>query len=185
MKRIYLYPFIYLFNLESIPVAWYPKCHPPNIDLRFSINSTGVYVVPCNLIFLPTLIFLNLIFFCKISVPFPSFLLDNLPYSLNIIEQMILLPLTLFSTWYSTPKPLNYLPLFKTWNSSLKVFINPPPSRGMRNFIHPWFSINSIFAELLFAQNIEKQFRWRFWIFGKISFTTSIEAYNLIPNIFI
>ena len=38
------------------------------------------------------------IFFPKISVPFSFFLLDNLPYSLNIIEQMILLPLTLFST---------------------------------------------------------------------------------------
>ena len=50
----------------------------------------------------PTPFFRILIFFPKISVPFPSSPLDNLPCSLNIIEQMILLPLTLFYTWYSS-----------------------------------------------------------------------------------
>ena len=61
--------------------------------------KAGVYKVPSNLIFFPNLKLKNLIFFLKISVPFPSSPLDNLPYILNIIEQMILLlPLTLFST---------------------------------------------------------------------------------------
>ena len=59
---------------------------------------SGVYKVPYNLIFFPTPIFEILIFFTKISVPFPSSPLDKLPYSLNIKEQMILLPLTLYST---------------------------------------------------------------------------------------
>ena len=68
--------------------------------------------------------FLNfLIFFPKISVPLPSSPLDNLPYSLNIIEQ-ILLPLAIFSKWNSPQRPLNSLPLFKTWNSSPKDLIN-------------------------------------------------------------
>ena len=56
-----------------------------------------------------------LIFFSKISVPFPSFSLDILPKSLNIIGKIILHPLS--------------LPLFKTWYSSRK---------DLRNSIHPW-----------------------------------------------
>ena len=99
----------------------------------------GVYKVPCNLIFFPTLVLNFLIFFPKISVPFSFSPLDNLPYSLNIIEQMILLPLTLFSTWFSSKKPLKLpSPL-----NNLKFFpkrfdkFPPPQGWGMRNFIHP------------------------------------------------
>ena len=40
----------------------------------------------------PPPIFKFWIFFPKISVPFPSSPLDNLPYSLKIVEQMILIP---------------------------------------------------------------------------------------------
>ena len=94
-------------------------------------NLSEVYKVPCNLIYSSPPSFLeNFIFFPKISVPFPSSPLDNLSYSPNIIEQMILLPLTLFSMWYSSQKPLNYLPLFTTWNSFPKDLINSPPPRG-------------------------------------------------------
>ena len=78
----------------------------------------------------PTPFIKILIFFPKISVPFPSFPIDNLPYSHNIIEQMILLPLTLFYTWSSSQKPLHFLPF---WNSSPKDLINFPLSRGEGN----------------------------------------------------
>ena len=84
----------------------------------------------------PTPLFKTLIFFPKMSVPFPSSPLDNLSYSLDIIEQIKLLPLTLFSTWYSSKKPLNFLPLFTTWNSSRKELINFPRGGEVRNFIH-------------------------------------------------
>ena len=101
-------------------------------NISYLYHISGVYKVLCNLIFFPIIVFLNLIFFPKISVPFPSSPLDNLPYSLNIKEQIditIILPLTLFSTWYSSQKPLNYLPLFTTWNSSRLINFPPPQDR--------------------------------------------------------
>ena len=74
----------------------------------------------------PPQFFNILIFFPKMS----SFTQDNLPYSLNTIEQMILLPLALYSTWYSSKRPLNSLPLYITWNSGA----------GLNTFIYPCFS---------------------------------------------
>ena len=64
-----------------------------------------------------------MIFFPKISVPFHSSQLDNLPYSLNIKEQMILLPLTLLLHVIFFQKALK----FTTWNSSPRDLINFPP----------------------------------------------------------
>ena len=98
----------------------------------------GVYKVPYNLIFFPTLFFKIFDFLPQISVPFPSSPPDNFPYSLKITELMILLPLILFFTLYFTQKPLNYLPLFTTWNSSPKDLINfPPPGVGNEELYTP------------------------------------------------
>ena len=89
-----------------------------------------MYKVPYNLRFFPTPIILSFDFLPQNFSHLPSSSLDNLPHSLYIIEQMILLPLTLFSVWYSSKKPLNSLPLFTTWNSSPKDWINSPPPGG-------------------------------------------------------
>ena len=124
---------------------------------KFHSEKAGVYKVPYYLIFFPIPIFKILIFFPKISVPFPSFPLDNVPYSLNIIEQMILLPLTLFSTWYSSQKPLNSLPLFTTWNSSPKDLINfhPPPGVGNEELYTPLWKRergdNDVYIDFLYV----------------------------------
>ena len=60
-------------------------------SLRYGLSSletgkpTGVYKVPYNLIFFPTLnIFLNLDFLPKFKSPFPSFQLVIHPHSLDI-----------------------------------------------------------------------------------------------------
>ena len=79
---------------EEVKVQYLNSCQ----FIKAEVNK-----VPCSLIFFP-----------RISVPFPSSKLDNLPYSLDIKEQMILLFLTLFYMLYSTQKSLNYLPLFTT-----------------------------------------------------------------------
>ena len=68
----------------------------------------GVYKVPYDLIFFPTPIFRIFISFLIISVSFPSSPLENIPYSLNIIDQMILLPLILFFHVIFFPKVLKY-----------------------------------------------------------------------------
>ena len=77
--------------------------------LRQGIQAR-VYKVPNNLIFFPIPIDIP----SKLSVPFPSSSLDILPNSLNIIGKMILLPLSLFSTLYSSSQPCYPLPLVTT-----------------------------------------------------------------------
>ena len=72
------------------------------------VLDIGEYKVPYNLIFFPTPFLIFLIFFPTISVLFPSSPLDNLPYSLNIIEQMILLPLTPFFHVIFSPEALKF-----------------------------------------------------------------------------
>ena len=75
--------------------------------------------------------FLNfLIFFPKISVPCPSSLLDNHPYSLNIIEQMILFPPILFFHVIFFPKALKFSYPLKNLKFFPKGFDNLPPPRG-------------------------------------------------------
>ena len=84
----------------------------------------GEYKVPCNFIFFPTLIFKIFDFLPQKFSPLPLWLFPtrNLPYSLIIIEQMILLPLPIFSRVILPKSP--YLPLFTPWNSSPKDLIN-------------------------------------------------------------
>ena len=93
--------------------------------------KTGVYKVIYNLIFFTNPIFLKSWFsFPKFYVHFPYSPLDILSNSLNIIGKIILLPLSLFSTLYSSPQPWYSLPLFATLNSSQTDLINSPPPPG-------------------------------------------------------
>ena len=61
---------------------------------------------------------------------FSSLQLYILPNRFNIIEKIILLLLSSFPTFYSSPKPWYSLPLFTTWYSF--------PIHLICNFIHPW-----------------------------------------------
>ena len=90
----------YSCALQKVQFAvWISKnklsCIWPSLD-KLKKKNSGVYNVPCNLIFFPTLIFEKFYFLPQNFSPLPLFPLDNLPYSLDIIEQMSLLPLTLF-----------------------------------------------------------------------------------------
>ena len=103
---------------EKMP--WIRICPQPDLQQW----QAGVYKVTCSLIFFSTLIFKIFDFLPQNFSP--------LPYSLNIIEQIILLPLTLFSTWYSSqkalklPSPLHNLKFFpKRFNK-----LTPPPGVG-------------------------------------------------------
>ena len=69
------------------------------------VSSQGCIKFPAIWFSFPPSYLENLIFFPEIAVPFPSSPLDNPPYNFNILEQMILLPLPLFSMWYSSPGP--------------------------------------------------------------------------------
>ena len=91
-----------------------------------------MYKVPYNLKFYPTPIFFKiLIFFPKISFPFPSPPLVNLPYSLNNKEQMIYLPLILFLHVIFLPKAFKFLSLLHKLIFFPKGFVKllPPPHR--------------------------------------------------------
>ena len=109
---------IFSSNTVIYPYYYSWKCLVPsrvNIELfccsgePCDCNNQGCIKCPANWYSSPPSFLKDLIFFLKISVPFPSSPLDNLPYRLNITEQMILLPFGLFFTWYSSQKPLNYL----------------------------------------------------------------------------
>ena len=59
------------------------------------------------------------------SLKFPPFFpLDILPSRLNIIGKIILLPLSLFPTEFSSPQPWFSLPLLTTWYSSPINFLH-------------------------------------------------------------
>ena len=78
-----------------------------NLESMHLVFYQGVHKVPYNMIFFPNPIFK---IFTETSVPFPFYPLDILPNSLNIIDQMLLLPLNHFSTLDSSP--LNNLIFF-------------------------------------------------------------------------
>ena len=74
-----------------------------------------------------------MIFLPKISVPFPKSPLDNLPYTLNIIEQMILIPLTLFFHVIFFPKALKLPSPLHNLKFFPKGFDKLPPPPGVGN----------------------------------------------------
>ena len=117
----------------------FDRNHLPILHGRQTNLGAGLYKVQYNLIvYPPPNCFLKiLIFFPKTYLPFPSSPLDILPRSLNIIGKMILLPLSISFTVYSSPQPGHSLPgpSSKTWYSSSTDLINSP--KGGRNFIHP------------------------------------------------
>ena len=81
----------------------------------------------------------SLIFLPQISVPFPFSPLDNLPYSLIIIEQMITCPYHFFYVVFfpkalNLPSSLHNLKFFPKGSDKLP----PPQGWGKRNFILPW-----------------------------------------------
>ena len=104
--------------------------------LRNKIKLPGVYIVPYNMIFLPTLIFFSLDFLLQNFRPLPLF--PTLPYSFNIKGKKILLPLYLFPHYiHSHPHTLDI-----PFRSSILDILPQQPwqtsPRGIRNFIHPW-----------------------------------------------
>ena len=106
----------------------------------------------------PPQFFKNLNFLPWNFRPLPLFPTLN---SLNIIRKITLLPLSLFSTLYSSPQPWYFLPLFTTWYSFPTDFINsPPPREGIRNFIQPppveMSSLKSSKANRFFKSFLEK-----------------------------
>ena len=92
--------------------TWDWRIPPPG---RYCTYTQGCRKVPHISIIFPTKSW-----FSPPKFP-PSSSLDILPSSLNVIGKMILLPLSFFSTIYSSQKPWNLLlPLqnFKIWYSS-------------------------------------------------------------------